>query len=140
LGARSLVRVACAAFSAIALGNGAAFAADAPNLEGVWGMVQHDRLGAPLVSAHRSIENRSDEFFLDPGPAQTLFVSRYRAMPGKARDYMSFVRTEMYPVMKKAKENGTFSGLEVTTSVQGGEPGIITLNISSSGSSGACRT
>jgi hypothetical protein len=35
----------------------------------------------------------------------------------------------MFPVMKTAKDNGTFSGLEVTTSVQGGEPGIITLNM-----------
>ena len=58
-----------------------------------------------------------------------MFVSRYRAMPGKARDYMSFVRAEMFPVMRTAKDNGTFSGLEVTTSVQGGEPGIITLNM-----------
>ena len=49
------------------------------------------------VSMHRSIENRHDEFFLDPGSAQSLFVSRYRAMPGQARDYMSFVRAEMYP-------------------------------------------
>ncbi len=88
-----------------------------------------EKLRDCTVSMHRSIENRHDEFFLDPGSAQTLFVSRYRAMPGKARDYMSFVRTEMYPVMKQAKENGTFSGLEVTTSVQGGEPGIITLNM-----------
>src|SRR4051812_10491808 len=32
-----------------ALGCARAFAADAPpNLEGVWGMVQHDRLGAPF--------------------------------------------------------------------------------------------
>jgi hypothetical protein len=31
------------------LGLGQAFAADAPpSLEGVWGMVQHDRLGAPF--------------------------------------------------------------------------------------------
>jgi hypothetical protein len=56
-------------------------------------------------------------------------MSRYRALPGKAREYRSFVRTEMYPLMKQAKENGTFAGLEMTTSVQGGEPGIITLNI-----------
>jgi hypothetical protein len=61
--------------------------------------------------------------------AQALFVSRYRAMPGKAGDYMAFVHTEMYPVMVKAKANGTMSGMEVTTSVQGGEPGIITLNM-----------
>ena len=58
-----------------------------------------------------------------------LFVSRYRAMPGRARDYMSFVRAEMYPVMRQAQEDGTFAGLSVTTSVQGGEPGIITLNM-----------
>jgi hypothetical protein len=80
-------------------------------------------------SMHRSIENRHDDLFLDPGPAAVLFVSRYRAMPGRARDYMSFVRTEMYPVMQQAKKDGTFAGLSVTTSVQGGEPGIITLNM-----------
>jgi hypothetical protein len=34
---------------------------------------------------------------------------------------MGFVRTEMYPVMKQAQEEGTFAGLSVTTSVQGGE-------------------
>ena len=87
------------------------------------------RLRACADSVHRSIENRHDDLFLDPGPAAALFMSRYRAMPGKGRDYMSFVRTEMYPVMKQAKDDGTFSGLEVTTSVQGGEPGIITLNM-----------
>jgi hypothetical protein len=80
-------------------------------------------------SVHRRIENRHDDLFLDPGKAQALFVSRYRAMPGKAGDYMAFVHTEMYPVMQKAKANGTFAGLEVLTSVQGGEPGIITLNM-----------
>jgi len=80
-------------------------------------------------SVHRSIENRHDDVSLDPGNAQALFVSRYRAMPGKAGDYMAFVHTEMYPVMVKAKANGTMSGMEVTTSVQGGEPGLITLNM-----------
>ena len=80
-------------------------------------------------SVHRSIENRHDDISLDPGNAQALFVSRYRAMPGRAADYMAFVHTEMYPVMVKAKANGTMSGMEVTTSVQGGEPGIITLNM-----------
>ena len=64
-----------------------------------------------------------------PGAAPVLFMSRYRAMGGRARDYMSFVRAEMYPVMKQAQEDGTFAGLSVTTSVQGGEPGIITLNM-----------
>jgi hypothetical protein len=80
-------------------------------------------------SVHRSIENRHDDVSLDPGNAQALFVSRYRAMPGRAGDYMAFVHTEMFPVMVKAKANGTMSGMEVTTSVQGGEPGIITLNM-----------
>ena len=80
-------------------------------------------------SVQRSIENRHDDVSLDPGNAQALFVSRYRAMPGKAGDYMAFVHTEMYPVMVKAKANGTMAGMEVTTSVQGGEPGLITLNM-----------
>jgi len=74
-------------------------------------------------SVHRSIENRLDDISLDPGNAQALFVSRYRAMPGKAGDYMAFVHTEMYPVMVKAKANGTMSGMEVTTSVQAASPG-----------------
>ena len=68
-------------------------------------------------------------WLLNPGTAAVLFESRYRAMPGRARDYMAFVRSEMYPVMKQAQADGTFAGLSVTTSVQGGEPGIITLNM-----------
>ena len=87
------------------------------------------KLGACTESMHRSIENRHDDLYLNPGAASVLFVSRYRALPGRARDYMSFVRSEMYPVMKQAQENGTSAGLSVTTSVQGGEPGIITLNM-----------
>lgn len=87
------------------------------------------KLGDCTESMHRSIESRHDDLYLNPGAAAVLFVSRYRAMPGRARDYMSFVRAEMYPVMKQAQEDGTFAGLSVTTSVQGGEPGIITLNM-----------
>ena len=87
------------------------------------------KLGECTESMHRSIETRHDDLYLNPGAAAVLFVSRYRAMPGRARDYMSFVRAEMYPVMKQAQEDGTFAGLSVTTSVQGGEPGIITLNM-----------
>jgi hypothetical protein len=56
-------------------------------------------------------------------------VSRYRATPGRPGDYMNFVRTEMQPVMAQAQKDGTFVGWSVTTSVQGGEPGIITLNM-----------
>jgi hypothetical protein len=87
------------------------------------------RLNDCIDSSSSRIENGQDEFFLDPGPAKTLFMSRYRAMPGRARDYMNFVRTEMMPPMRKAQQNGTFAGLTVTTSVQGGEPNIITLNM-----------
>ena len=87
------------------------------------------RLNECIDSEHSRIENSQDEFFLDPGPANVLFMSRYRAMPGRARDYMSFVREEMMPPMRKAQQNGTSAGLIVTTSVQGGEPNIITLNM-----------
>ena len=87
------------------------------------------KLGDCLTSMHSRIENSQNEFFLDPGPAKTLFVSRYRAMPGKSRDYMNFVRAEMMPPMRQAQQNDTFAGLSVTVSVQGGEPGIITLNM-----------
>jgi len=87
------------------------------------------RLRECIESSHSRIENSRDEFYLDPGAAGTLFVSRYRAMPGRAGDYMNFVRNEMMPLARRAKENGTFAGWSVTTSVQGGEPNLITLNM-----------
>jgi len=37
------------------------------------------KLRACTESVHRSIENRHDDLYLDPGEAQALFVSRYRA-------------------------------------------------------------
>jgi len=106
---------------------------EADPFEQALGVAGAARLRAELraceLSTHRHIENRQDEFFLDPGDAEALFASRYRAMPGRAGDYMSFVRTEMFPVMRQAQEEGTFSGLSVTVSAQGGEAGIITLNM-----------
>ncbi len=88
-----------------------------------------NELGKCTESVHRSIENRQDEFYLDPGNAPALFASRYRAMPGKSADYMRFIRAEMFPVMQRAKEEGTFSGLAATVSGHGGESGLITLNM-----------
>jgi hypothetical protein len=87
------------------------------------------RLRQATLSIHRHIEERQDEFFIDPGAAPALFASRYRANPGRSQDYMSFVRTEMFPVMRQAKEDGTFSGLSVTVAAHGGESGLITLNM-----------
>jgi len=87
------------------------------------------RLRDCIDGSHSRIENSRDEFFLNPGAAGTLFVSRYRAMPGRAGDYMNFVRTEMMPLARRAQQNGTFAGWSVTTSVQGDEPNLITLNM-----------
>ena len=80
-------------------------------------------------SIARRIENQRDDFFLDPAGAEALFVSRYRAMPGRNADYMNFVRTEMMPVMRQAQEDGSFAGLSVWVSAQGGEANLITLNM-----------
>jgi len=88
-----------------------------------------DQLADCTVSVHRSIEKRREDFFLDPGNAQVQYASKYRAMPGKAQAYMEFFRTEMMPVMRKAKENGTFAGLDVTVSAHGGEWELITLDM-----------
>src|SRR5206468_5057272 len=62
------------------------------------------RLRACVDGSHARIENSRDEFFLDPGAAGTLFVRRYRAMPGRAGDYMSFVRNEMMPLARRAQQ------------------------------------
>jgi len=42
---------------------------------------------------------------------------------------MNFVRNEMMPLARRAQQNGTFAGWSVTTSVQGSEPNLITLNM-----------
>ncbi|MEO8467359.1 MAG: hypothetical protein ABI640_18700 [Gammaproteobacteria bacterium] len=89
----------------------------------------NSRLRGCIDGSHSRIENSRDEFYLDPGAASTLFVSRYRAMPGRAGDYMNFVRNEMMPLARRAQQNHTFAGWSVTTSVQGGEPNLITLNM-----------
>ncbi len=88
-----------------------------------------DALAACTRSIHRSVENRQEEFFLDPGNAQVQYASKYRAMPGKSSAYMEFFRTEMMPVLRKAKDNGTFAGIDVTVSAHGGEWGLITLDM-----------
>jgi hypothetical protein len=87
------------------------------------------KLRARTFALERRIETRQDAFYLDPGEATVLYASRYRAMPGRSGDYMSFIRTEMFPVMQQAQKDGTFAGLSVTVSGQGGEAGLITLNM-----------
>ena len=87
------------------------------------------RLRDCIMAVESRIENRRDDFFLDPGNSEALFYSRYRASPGRSGDYMNFVRDEMFPVFEQAQENGTFAGLSVTVSGQGGEAGLITLNM-----------
>jgi hypothetical protein len=87
----------------------------------------NDKLAACTQSIHRSIEKRREDFFLDPADAPVQYASKYRAMPGKSQAYMDFFRTEMMPVLRKAKANGTFSGIDVTVSAHGGEWGLITL-------------
>jgi hypothetical protein len=88
-----------------------------------------EKLQSCTQSVHRARENRQEEFFLDPGSAPVQYASKYRAMPGKSQAYMEFFRAEMMPVMRKAKENGTVAGLDVTVSAHGGEWGLITLNM-----------
>jgi hypothetical protein len=85
------------------------------------------RLAACLQSVSRQMENRRDDFLIDPGTARVQFASKYRAMPGKSGAYMTFFHDWMMPAMTKAKANGTFAGLEVTVSRHGGEWGLITL-------------
>jgi hypothetical protein len=87
------------------------------------------RLAACVESVRVHVENRQNEFFVDPGDAPVQFASKYRALPGKAGAYTVYFRENMLPVFKKAKEDGTFSGLDYTVSQHGGEWGLITLNM-----------
>lgn len=87
------------------------------------------RLAQCYESVHRHIENRRNEFYLDPGKARVQFASKYRPLPGKSGAYTTFFRDYMLPVMKKAQANGTFAGLDYTVSGHGGEWGLITLDM-----------
>jgi hypothetical protein len=87
------------------------------------------RLANCLESAHRSFENRVNEFFVDPGDAPVQFASKYRPYPGKAFAYTQFYRTYMAPVAVQAKKDGTFAGMDYTVSQHGGEWNLITLNM-----------
>ncbi len=87
------------------------------------------RLAQCVNSVQRQMQNRVNEFFIDPGDAPVQFASKYRAMPGKSFAYTTFYRTYMQPVLEKAKANGTFEGMDYTVSGHGGEWGLITLNM-----------
>jgi hypothetical protein len=47
------------------------------------------RRASPVVRPF-AFETRHDEVYLNPGAAAVLFVSRYRATLGRARDYMHY--------------------------------------------------
>jgi hypothetical protein len=87
------------------------------------------RLAQCVESVHRRIENRVNEFFIDPGKAKVQFASKYRPLPGKSFAYTTFYRKYMQPVLLKAKANGTFAGMDYTVSQHGGDWGLITLNM-----------
>jgi hypothetical protein len=46
-----------------------------------------------------------------------------------ARDAGAREAGHVMPLARRAQQNGTFAGWSVTTSVQGGEPNLITLNM-----------
>jgi hypothetical protein len=87
------------------------------------------RLADCLVAVHRDLENRRDDFFVDPGDARVQFASKYRPLSGKFGAYMAFFDKWMMPPMHGAKADGTFAGLEVMVSQHGGEWNLITLNM-----------
>lgn len=87
------------------------------------------RLADCLVSVHRDLENRRDDFFVDPGDAAVQFASKYRPLSGKFGAYMAFFDKWMMPPIRQAKADGTFAGLEVMISQHGGEWNLITLNM-----------
>ncbi|MCP5143378.1 MAG: hypothetical protein H6978_00985 [Gammaproteobacteria bacterium] len=87
------------------------------------------RLDECVLSVTRHIEHRQDEFHINPGDAGVLFTSWYRPSPGRSRDYLSFIRAEMWPAVQRARAVDNISGFSVTVSDKGGETGLYTLNM-----------
>jgi hypothetical protein len=78
-------------------------------------------------SIHRRIEHRQNDLLVDPGDARGLVSTVYKPLPGRGEDALRFIRSEVLPAVRQAKQNGELAGFAVTVAAEGGRPGVITL-------------
>jgi hypothetical protein len=88
------------------------------------------RLAAKIrkcVDVQRSyLSNRVDDLAIPPGTAIASRTTVLRPAPGKMQDYLSHIRADVLPAMKKAKADGKIAGYRVATRGVGAQAGEVT--------------
>ena len=88
------------------------------------------RLGAKVrkcIDTQRTyLINRRDELAIAQGTAPASRTTVRRATPGKQAEYLAYLKTDVLPTMKKAKETGKIAGYNVSTRGVGSQAGEIT--------------
>ena len=70
--------------------------------------------------------NRVNDLTIPQGDAPAARTALVRVAAGKQQDYLSYIRTEVLPAMKKAKAAGKIAGYNVSTRGVGAQAGEIT--------------
>ena len=88
------------------------------------------RLGAKVrkcVDTQRTyLLNRRDELAIAQGAASAARTTVRRAAPGKQAEYLNYLKSDVLPAMKKAKEAGKIAGYNVSVRGVGAQAGEIT--------------
>jgi hypothetical protein len=88
------------------------------------------RLGAKVrkcVDVQRTyLINRVDDLAIPQGNAIASRTQVLRPAPGKTQDYLSYLRADVLPAMKKAKADGKIAGYAVSTRGVGAQAGEMT--------------
>lgn len=88
------------------------------------------RLGAKIrkcVDVQRTyLINRRDELAIEQGTAPASRTTVRRVAPGKQTEYLNYLKTDVLPTMKKAKETGKIAGYNVSVRGVGAQAGEIT--------------
>jgi hypothetical protein len=70
--------------------------------------------------------NRVNDLGIPPGNAIASRTTVLRPAPGKTQDYLSYLRADVLPAMKKAKTDGKIAGYAVSTRGVGAQAGEMT--------------
>ena len=70
--------------------------------------------------------NRRDDLGIPQGSAPAMRTVVMRPLPGKQEEYLNYVKNDLLPVMKKAKEAGKIAGYTVSLRGEGAAAGELT--------------
>ena len=70
--------------------------------------------------------NRRDDLGIPQGTAPAMRTVVSRPLPGKQDDYLNYIKNDLLPVMKKAKDAGKIAGYNVSLRGEGAAAGELT--------------